>query len=185
MGSGSVRARAETGSSPNPSGRRPARKHHAGRTDRSRFDRRQTTRRIRSSSSDRSPPQTKKDGFDVHPTRLTSRRMTKVSRACCVCPRGAKQKAFGAMAFRRRVPNDSLRWTRVIAGRLNAAPLIRIAGLPPAAQRREAARSTRWARRLVDAPPTVNLVATVRVPSDRISTISRVQETRRLRPWQH
>ena len=75
------------------------------------------------------------------------------TRACCVCPRGAKQKAVGARAFRRHVPNDSPHCNRVITGRLNAAPLIRIARLPPAAQRREAARSTRWARRLVDAPP--------------------------------
>ena len=81
MGSGSVRPRAEIGSFPITSGRRPMGKHHAGGMDRSRFDRRQTTRRVRSSSSDRSPPQTKKDGFDVHPTQLTSRRMAKVSRA--------------------------------------------------------------------------------------------------------
>ena len=75
------------------------------------------------------------------------------TRACCVCPRGAKQKAVGARAFARHVPNDSPRWTGMITGRLNAAPLIRIARLPPAGQRREVAHATSWARRLVDAPP--------------------------------
>ncbi len=76
------------------------------------------------------------------------------TRARCVSPCGAKQKAVGARTFRRHIPNDSPRCTRMIIGQQNAVPLIRIARLPPAGQRRDVTHSKRWARQLGDAPPT-------------------------------
>ena len=54
------------------------------------------------------------------------------TRARRVFPRGAKQKHVAARAFRRHDPNDSPCRTRLITGRLNAVPLIRIARLPAA-----------------------------------------------------
>ena len=128
MGRGSVRPRAEIESPHNPRGRRRVSKHHAGGKRLEGFGCPVPTDRCRRRK--RTAPTSIQRGWRrgasrKHPERNTCVRVyprMRGVRACCVSPRGAKQRAVGVRAFARHVPNDWPRWTRMITGRLNAAP---------------------------------------------------------------